>query len=545
MKFEDLLRDHVGEFGPYQQVQYFLVNLPVIITAMHVLSWTFTSEVLPHRCLYVGENDTAPYELATNWSLKLMDESGSSCLRYKNVSYSQETIPEDAELESCIDGYRWKPSTYTSTAVTKWSLVCDQKWIRSFIQSVYHIGQFLGSFICGTMSDRMVFIFFLNLYRFGRKVVFFLAIILQMFCGCMIAVVPYWPLVALFRTGLGFSHPGLFLIAVVIGTELVGPKQRIYAGVGSSAFFSLGQVFLGAVAYLFSEYQHLQLAISIPGIIFFSYWWLVPESARWLLSKRRYKEAAAILQRAAKFNGRTVSSEIVESIELVPISENGCENKRRTATAADLFRSQSLRKRTLVAIAVACVYYALSINPSFLGGDINLSFIIGGFLELPFLVVVLLAINRIGRRWMLIVGFVLCASLMLFTLVVPAEYKIIKLLLVLLAKSALASVYAINYTYTSELFPTVLRNTAMGLCSMIGRIGSFAASYFALWLAEDYAILMSLLYSAIALIAGGLCLLLPETAGHDLAETLADAEKFSNRRLNIPQRKKQSSPSEE
>ncbi|XP_003368932.1 solute carrier family 22 member 2, partial [Trichinella spiralis] len=45
--------------------------------------------------------------------------------------------------------------------------------------------------------------------------------------------------------------------------------------------------------------------------------------------------------------------------------------------------------------------------------------------------------------------------------------------------------------------------------------------------AEDYAVLMSLLYSAIALIAGGLTLLLPETAGHDLAETLADAEKFS------------------
>ncbi|OUC42828.1 putative transporter, major facilitator family protein [Trichinella nativa] len=481
MKFEDLLRDHVGEFGPYQQVQYFLVNLPVIITSMHVLSWTFTSEVLPHRCLYVGENDTIPYELAANWSSNLLDQSGSSCLRYKNVSYSQETVPEDAELESCIDGYRWKPSAYTSTAVTKWSLVCDQKWVRSFIQSVYHIGQFFGSFICGTMSD-----------RFGRKVVFFLAIILQMFCGSMIAVVPYWPLVALFRVGLGFSHPGIFVIAVVIGTELVGPKQRIYAGVGSSAFFSLGQVFLGAMAYLFTEYQYLQLAISIPGIIFFSYWWLVPESARWLMSKRRYKEAAAILQRAAKFNGRTVSGEIVESIELEPISENGCENKRATATAADLFRSQSLRKRILVAfyiwIAVACVYYALSINPSFLGGDINLSFIIGGFLELPFLIVVLLAINRIGRRWMLIFGFVLCATLMLLTLAVPA---------------------------------------AMGLCSMIGRIGSFAASYFALWLAEDYAVLMSLLYSAIALIAGGLTLLLPETAGHDLAETLADAEKFS------------------
>lgn len=31
------------------------------------------------------------------------------------------------------------------------------------------------------------------------------------------AYVPYWPLFALFRFGVGFSHPGIFVIAVVIG----------------------------------------------------------------------------------------------------------------------------------------------------------------------------------------------------------------------------------------------------------------------------------------------------------------------------------------
>ncbi len=52
----------------------------------------------------------------------------------------------------------------------------------------------------------------------------------------------------------------------------------------------------------------------------------------------------------------------------------------------------------------------------------------------------------------------------------------------LLTKAAITGTYATIYTFMPELFPTVIRNTAMGVCSMIARVGAISASYIAMWL---------------------------------------------------------------
>lgn len=48
----------------------------------------------------------------------------------------------------------------------------------------------------------------------------------------------------------------------------------------------------------------------------------------------------------------------------------------------------------------------------------------------------------------------------------------------MMAKFAVTIAFSVVYGYTVELYPTVLRTTALGSCSMMGKIGSIVAPYF-------------------------------------------------------------------
>jgi MFS family permease len=46
-----------------------------------------------------------------------------------------------------------------------------------------------------------------------------------------------------------------------------------------------------------------------------------------------------------------------------------------------------------------------------------------------------------------------------------------------LLKFLASATYAIIYIYANELFPTNVRNTGMGICSMVARIGAIIGTY--------------------------------------------------------------------
>lgn len=50
-----------------------------------------------------------------------------------------------------------------------------------------------------------------------------------------------------------------------------------------------------------------------------------------------------------------------------------------------------------------------------------------------------------------------------------------KLILILFGKCAITIATTVTYVYTAELFPTPLRQTLVGICSMFGRFGSMIA----------------------------------------------------------------------
>ncbi|CAJ0587679.1 unnamed protein product, partial [Mesorhabditis spiculigera] len=533
MKFDEFFFGTFGEMGRYQKIQFALVTIPTMICAMHSYSWTFAAQKAPYRCALnseLGHTDTANYltkdkhikvnvddcynkytKLRANWTG--IDDTNTTC-HYESCNFADGTKCQE---------YVFDHSKVKYTALEKWNFVCEtQDFFKSSFQAAYYLGQMAGSIIFGILGDKI-----------GRKKCFFLALVLQLVFGLLQAVVPWSWMYFIFRAITGFTHPGIFMIAVIIGMELVGPSYRKLAGVFSGMFYAVGQVLLGVLSYYITDFRLLHLAITGPTVIFLTYWWIVPESIRWLITMSKFEDADKVLQEAAKVNKVTLPDKWWETIDS---SSHGNTTERSAATerqysSADLFRTPQMLKRTLTVLylwpVVSMTYYGLGIKPDVLGGDLHVSFILGALIELPALFIVYLTVDKIGRRPVLAGGFAITGITLLLNLVIPADlgdWAAIAQLMI--AKGAITSVYAVIYTFTPELFPTCVRNTAMGYCSTIARVGAIAASYVSFWVVERFGkIVLVIPFGTLAITAAiATWVFLPETMGKHLPETIAEVE---------------------
>lgn len=112
---------------------------------------------------------------------------------------------------------------------------------------------------------------------------------------------------------------------------------------------------------------------------------------------------------------------------------------------------------------------------------------------------------------------------------IPIDLPGVAVFLEMLGKFGLTSAFCIVYAVTSELFPTVIRNSAMGCCSMAARIGTII-SPFILYLGQYVKSLPYILMGGLAISGAVLCLLLPETFGKALPETLSQMQQICRRR---------------
>lgn len=104
--------------------------------------------------------------------------------------------------------------------------------------------------------------------------------------------------------------------------EIVGIKWRAAITVLYQIPFSLGHMSLAGLAFWFRHWQHLQIAITLPSIVLLSYWWIIPESPRWLLAMEKQRAACKILQKAVNINN-------VKNVNIPEIVKKHCSRQVR------------------------------------------------------------------------------------------------------------------------------------------------------------------------------------------------------------------------
>ncbi|XP_048203684.1 solute carrier family 22 member 7 [Perognathus longimembris pacificus] len=532
MRFEELLEE-AGGFGPFQLRNLALLALPRVLLPLHFLLPVFLAAVPAHRCALPAApaNLSRPDAWLEARLPREPDGAFSACLQFASPRLLPNTTlgrgtPGPGERGSqpptvpCARGWEYDRSEFSSTIATEWDLVCERKGLSQVTSTCFFVGVLLGAVLFGYLSD-----------RFGRRRLLLAAYASSLLLSLASAASVSFAMFVITRTLTGSALAGFTIIVLPLELEWLDVEHRVVAGVLSSIFWTVGVLLLALVGYLIRDWRWLLLAATlpcVPGIL--SIRW-VPESARWLLTQGRVEEARGYLLRCASLNGKSVASESLsqEALDKVADRERGAPRP----SYLDLFRTSRLRHISLCCAAVwfgvNFSYYGLTLDLSGLGLDVYRTQLLFGAMEVPSKLLVYLCVSRVGRRPTQS-GMLLGAALTFgIRLLVSKESRAWTTALAILGKAFSEAAFTTAYLFTSELYPTVLRQTGLGLCALVGRLGASLAPVAALldvvWLP-----LPKLTYGGIALLAGCVAVLLPETRKAQLPETIQDVEKMSNSR---------------
>uniref|UniRef100_H0V7T9 Major facilitator superfamily (MFS) profile domain-containing protein n=2 Tax=Cavia porcellus TaxID=10141 RepID=H0V7T9_CAVPO len=512
----------IGDFGRFQVRLLIMVSVPHLLYSFYIFGQVFIVLDEPHHCSVAWvQNKTLNLSAEEQLNLSVpLDAEGQpeSCLMFRpppdTASLEDILSHHFNETQPCETGWDY-PEHRAPSLLNEFNLVCDRKPLTQTSQSVFMAGLLAGALIFGPLSDWI-----------GRRTCVLLQLLLIGILGLVTAFMPSFELYMVLRFAVAAANAGCLLSTIALISEWVGSSWRTRTIAVMQAVSAVGQMVLAGLAYGIRNWRYLQIAISAPTFLLFFYFWLLPESPRWLLIYRKMEKAKKLVQKAAVVNRRELSAELLN--QLAP------EEKGPSGSVLDLFKHPYLRKVTLILIFVwfvdSLVYYGLSFQVGEFGLDIYLTQLIFGAFEVPARLFSIFLMERLGRKWSqsgtMILGGVMC----LVIAFIPSDQPVVITVLAVVGKNALAASYTVSYVYTAELFPTVIRQTGMGLVSIFSRIGGILTPLILL-LSDYYAALPMLLFGIIPIVVGVLGILLPETRGQSLKDTIQDLDQHKTKEI--------------
>ena len=346
------------------------------------------------------------------------DQQPHQCLRFRQPQWqltesnATATNWSDAATEPCEDGWVYDHSTFRSTIVTTWDLVCTSQALRPMAQSIFLAGILVGAAVCGHASD-----------RFGRRRVLTWSYLLVSVSGTAAAFMPTFPLYCLFRFLLASAVAGVMMNTASLLMEWTSAQGSPLVMTLNALGFSFGQVLTGSVAYGVRSWRMLQLAVSAPFFLFFVYSWWLPESARWLITVGKLDQGLQELQRVAAVNRRKAEGDTLTMEVLRSAMEEEPSRDKAGASLGTLLHTPGLRHRTIISMlcwfAFGFTFYGLALDLQALGSNIFLLQALIGIVDFPVKTGSLLLISRLGRRLCQVSFLVLPGLCILSNILVP------------------------------------------------------------------------------------------------------------------------------
>ncbi|XP_017845629.1 organic cation transporter 1-like [Drosophila busckii] len=518
MDFDEIL-NKCGNGERYQYVLLALYSYLMFVTSMHNFSQNMISFVPDHWCYHDElENKSiadvrAIYNQFENPSctrLALVDPDGKS------------SIISEEHCDRWIYNYDYGFKSMN----TELNWVCDSAYKAPVGHSFFFLGSMLGTLTFGLLGDRI-----------GR----ILALIFANLCGFLGDFSTIFAddltsfSLARFVSGLAVDADTYLMYILVL--EYVSPDLRNYGlSIAMGIFYCIGMITSSLLAIYVGHWKIFLVCSSLPLVLIVTYYFLVQESAQWLITRNDINGAVKRLKRVAKFNSRSVSEHDFDAFRSycqlnAQDKEQNANGKK--ATIKDIFKTRHLRNNmiymlTIFTIITLC-YNTLARSVEGLGISPFISFSLSA-LTLPVSGIIQAKIQRsFGRKAtsissMLLTGlFTATSGIVLSLWKDPSVFLLVSLML--LSRLGISIVFGATLLFSTELVPTCMRSRGLAVAHVAGAAASLLSPYImhlGTYIRAAPSIILCLLFFSSAFI----CLLLPETNNRKLPMTIEEGEEF-------------------
>lgn len=485
--------DILSTMNPVGRFQLFLVS--VIFLAVFSTSYNFM--------LVYFTADDPPWECTRG-------NSSHFCRVHKN-----KTIDRSSNLfeERCkLHRSEW---TYIVekqySIVTEFDLVCENASVGAFATSAVYMGGIFGSLVSGLIAD-----------RYGRKKTIIVSIVITSVCAIGYTFVHnIWQFIALnIINGAGIV--GTYFTAIVFLNELAPPKYRsLFSNIGlfgaTTSFFVID-----LIAYFIREWRLLVRVFSTSTIVASFLSFFLPESPRWLSAMGKNANAADVLFMMKKMNKDNKN-------DIINMKTVQMEHQENNYTYLDMFKKRKVIVLTLSVaflwVIIPLVEYFIALESSGLGGNMYEAFAFSTIADAISVLICIYLCDRFGRK-KTILGSVFSSGITVVIVgLIPRSVLhryTINITLMALARVLVVTGFFGIYTWTLEIYPTVLRSQGMAVCAVSDRLGMFAVPYVVKLLVRVNHTLPYILIAILAIVASICGLVLPETNNRPTRERFED-----------------------
>ncbi|KAK8376480.1 hypothetical protein O3P69_009849 [Scylla paramamosain] len=478
----------------------------------HTFGGVFLAPRLDFSCL-PPSNSTLIHSALTNSTQSSLPNISQPFALQGSCQYVVDT--PGGEVEECVE-FVFDNSTFSSTVTSEFNLAVCTCWEYSSALP-----------ITGYLSD-----------KYGRKRVVVVCSVVYLTLGVASAWLPLLSLILASRFVMGFFHSAVSYVSYVLMVEVVEPKMRIVAAFGAFNVWVMGVVMYGGLGYWIRDWRILQTVMTLPGFLVLPMLWLVDESPRWLIVNGRPREALQVLTKVASWHGVDLPLE-AEMKTLMQEQASGAQKtsenssvwlrlKKIFSEVLVLLRTPRLRKRTLCIylnfLMVGTVYFGLSLSGANISDDPFLYMVLSGLMEVPAYTLTIPIVRRFGSKVPLFSFFLTSGVVLLALAFTPSVYRTAILTLAMLGKVAITGGFQTITFFAGELFPTEVRNRGISTSYMMSRIGAMVSPFITDLVGSVYPWAPFVVFGSGALLAGAGTLLLQETRGQNLPETVAQLE---------------------